>query len=140
MRDSLTSMKRQQAYKFELMPNGEQACLMRQYAGACRFVYNKALAWQNEQYQADNTFKFSYTRIANLLPQWKEELVWLKDAPSQTLQQSLKNLESSFRNFFAKRTDFPKFKKKGVSDSFRFPQGFNVSRLNNTTTVSFCRN
>ena len=41
-------------------------------------VYNKALAWQNEQYQADNTFKFSYSKIANLLPQWKTELAWLK--------------------------------------------------------------
>ena len=94
-------------------------------------VYNKALAWQNEQYQADNTFKFSYSKIANLLPQWKTELAWLKDAPSQTLQQALKNLESSFRNFFAKRADFPKFKKKGISDSFRFPQGFKIEQHNN---------
>ncbi len=124
-------MKRLQAYKFELMPDGEQSRAMRQYAGCCRVVYNKALAWQNEQYQADNTFKFNYTKIANLLPQWKAELAWLKDAPSQTLQQSLKNLESSFRNFFAKRADFPKFKKKGQSDSFRFPQGYKLEQQNN---------
>ncbi len=124
-------MKRLQAYQFELMPNGEQSRAMRQYAGCCRVVYNNALAWQNEQYQADNTFKFGYTKIANLLPLWKSELAWLKDAPSQTLQQSLKNLESSFRNFFAKRADFPKLKKKGVSDSFRFPQGFKVEQHNN---------
>ena len=124
-------MKRLQAYKFELMPNGEQSRAMRQYAGSCRVVYNKALAWQNAQYQADNTFKFGYTKIANLLPQWKDELTWLKDAPSQTLQQALKHLESSFRNFFAKRADFPKFKKKGVNDSFRFPQGFKLEQQNN---------
>ena len=124
-------MKRLQAYKFELIPNGEQTRSMRQYAGCCRVVYNKALAWQNAQYQADNTFKFSYTKIANLLPQWKAELTWLKDAPSQTLQQSLKNLESSFRNFFAKRADFPQFKKKGQSDSFRYPQGFKLEQHNN---------
>lgn len=122
---------RLQAYKFELMPNGEQARSMRQYAGCCRVVYNKALAWQNAQYQADNTFRFSYTKIANLLPQWKAELVWLKDAPSQTLQQSLKNLEASFRNFFARRANFPKFKKKGINDSFRFPQGFKVEQHHN---------
>ena len=65
------------------------------------------------------------------MPQWKTELAWLKDAPSQTLQQALKNLESSFRNFFAKRADFPKFKKKGISDSFRFPQGFKIEQHNN---------
>ena len=124
-------MKRLQAYKFELMPDGEQSRAMRQYAGCCRVVYNKALAWQSAQYQVDNTFKFGYTKIANLLPLWKGELTWLKDAPSQTLQQSLKNLESSFRNFFAKRADFPKFKKKGMSDSFRFPQGFKLEQHNN---------
>jgi putative transposase len=124
-------MKRLQAYKFELIPNGAQIRAMRQYAGCCRVVYNKALAWQNEQYQADNTFNFSYTKIANLLPQWKEDLAWLRDAPSQTLQQSLKNLESSFRHFFAKRADYPRFKKKGVSDSFRFPQGFKIEQQNN---------
>jgi putative transposase len=120
-----------QSYKFELMPNGEQTRAMRQYVGCSRFVYNKALAWQNAQYEAVKTFKFSYTKIANLLPQWKDELTWLKEAPSQTLQQSLKNLESSFRNFFASRADFPKFKKKGVSDSFRFPQGFKLEQHNN---------
>ena len=113
------------------MPDGEQTRAMRQYAGCCRVVYNKALAWQNTQYQADNTFKFGYTKIANLLPLWKGELTWLKDAPSQTLQQALKNLESSFRNFFAKHADFPKFKKKGMSDRFRFPQGFKLEQHNN---------
>lgn len=126
-------MKRLQAYKFELMPNGEQLRAMRRYAGACRFVYNKALAWQNEQYIADNSFKFSYTKLANLLPEWKKDqaTLWLKESPSQTLQQALKNLEASFRNFFAKRADFPKFKRRGQHDSFRFPQGFKVEQGNN---------
>ena len=126
-------MQRLQAYKFELMPNGEQIRAMRRFAGACRFVYNKALAWQNEQYQADNSFKFSYTKLANLLPEWKRstDTLWLSESPSQTLQQALKNLESSFRNFFAKRADFPKFKKRGQSDSFRYPQGFKVEQGNN---------
>ena len=125
-------MKRLQAYKFELMPNGEQIRAMSRFAGSCRFVYNKALAWQNEQYQADNSFKFSYTKLAKLLPEWKKspDTLWLSESPSQTLQQALKNLESSFRNFFAKRTDFPKFKKRGQSDSFRYPQGFKVEQGN----------
>ena len=126
-------MEQLQAYKFELIPNGEQIRAMCRFAGSCRFVYNKALAWQNEQYQADNSFKFSYTKIANLLPEWKKspDTFWLSESPSQTLQQALKNLESSFKNFFAKRADFPKFKKRGQSDSFRYPQGFKVEQGNN---------
>lgn len=126
-------MKRLQAYKFELMPNGEKIGLMRRYAGACRFVYNKALAWQKEQYANDKTIKFSYTKLANLLPDWKRDtaIAWLKEVPSQTLQQALKNLETSYRNFFAKRADFPKFKKRGQHDSFRYPQGCKLEQGNN---------
>ncbi|PJO76974.1 RNA-guided endonuclease TnpB family protein, partial [Neisseria sp. N177_16] len=118
-------------FKFELMPNGEQIRKMKQFCGCSRFVFNRALAYQNEQYQQDNSFKFSYTKIANLLPEWKRELDWLKDCHSQVLQQSLKDLESAFKNFFAKRADFPKFKRKGEKDSFRFPQGCKLEQQNN---------
>lgn len=123
-------MNIRKAFKFQLMPNGEQIRKMQQFCGSARFVFNKALDWQNTQYQADNTFKFRYTKIANLLPAWKKVHVWLSECHSQVLQQSLKDLEASFRNFFQKRADFPKFKKKGVKDSFRFPQGFKLDEVN----------
>jgi len=45
-----------QSYKYERMPNGEQARDMRRFAGACQFVYNKALAMQKENHQAGYTF------------------------------------------------------------------------------------
>ncbi|MFU2135697.1 RNA-guided endonuclease InsQ/TnpB family protein [Gallibacterium anatis] len=119
------------AFKFEIMPNGEQSRKIKQFCGCCRFVFNRALAWQNEQYQQDNNQKFSYSKIANLLPQWKKELIWLKECHSQVLQQSLKDLEKAFKNFFQQRADFPKFKKKGVKESFRFPQGCKLEQNNN---------
>jgi len=46
----------------------------------------------------------------------------LKFSPAQTLQQSLKDLERAYTNFFAKRAEFPRFKRKGARDSFRYPQ------------------
>ena len=52
---------------------------------------------------------------------WKQEFPWLKESPSQALQQSLKDLDKAWQNFFAKRADFPRFKKKGSGDSFRYP-------------------
>ena len=113
------------------MPNGEQIRKMKQFRGCSRFVFNRALNYQNEQYQKDNSFKFSYNKIANLLPEWKRELTWLKDCHSQVLQQSIKDLEKAFENFFAKRSDFPKFKRKGEKDSFRFPQGCKLEQENN---------
>lgn len=124
-------MQLRKAFKFEIMPNGNQIRRIKQFCGCSRFVFNRALAWQNEQYEQDNSFKFSYTKIANLLPQWKKELPWLKECHSQVLQQSLKDLESAFKNFFQKRADFPKFKKKGVKESFRFPQGCKLEQQNN---------
>ena len=124
-------MKIYKAFKFELIPNGEQIRIFKQFCGCSRFVFNRALAYQNERYDADNSVKFSYTRLTSLLPEWKRELLWLKDCNAQVLQQSLKDLESAFKNFFTKRSDFPKFKKKGSKESFRFPQGCKLEQHNN---------
>ncbi|MEZ2625240.1 RNA-guided endonuclease InsQ/TnpB family protein, partial [Paenalcaligenes hominis] len=98
----------------------------------CRFVFNRALAWQKDRYAADSTTKFSYTVLANFLPAWKKdkETEWLKHAPSQCLQQALKDLERAYKNFFAKRAAFPRFKKKGQSDRFRYPQGCKLDQEN----------
>jgi putative transposase len=124
------NMKRLQAFKFQIMPNGEQERCMRRFAGARRFVFNKALALQKQWYAADRSVKFSFVKLANLLPEWKEEHSWLKDSPSQALQQSLKDLDRAYQNFFAKRAAFPSFKKKGMGESFRFPQGFEIDQIN----------
>lgn len=124
-------MKRLQAFKFQLTPNGQQTRHMSRFAGSCRFVFNKALALQKEWYQSDPTSKFSYVKLANLLPSWKQEFAWLRESPSQALQHALKDLERAYQNFFAKRAAFPKFKKKGVSDSFRYPQGVKLDQANN---------
>ncbi len=115
-------MKRLQAYQYELMPNGEQRRNMRRFAGSCRFVFNKALALQKENHEAGNKF-IAYVAMAKLLTGWRNgvDTPWLKDAPCHPLQHALKDLEKAYKNFFAKRTDFPRFKRKGSGDSFRYP-------------------
>lgn len=125
------TMKIYKAYKFEIMPSGEQIRKMKQFCGCSRFVFNKALTYCNEEYELDKSFKISYTKLTDLLPKWKRELVWLKDCHSQVLQQSLKDLDRAFKNFFAKLSNFPKFKCKGEKDSFRFPQGCKLEQQNN---------
>ncbi|AOJ40986.1 cytosine methyltransferase [Burkholderia lata] len=115
-------MRRLQAFKFELMPNGEQQRDMRRFAGSCRFVYNKALALQKENYEAGGKL-VGYVAMAKHLTEWRNggETPWLKDAPVHPLQQALKDMERAYKNFFAKRAAFPKFKKRGQRDSFRYP-------------------
>ena len=124
-------MQRLQAYKFELRPNGEQERNVRRFAGSCRFVYNKALALQQERHKAGEK-KLGYAGLCTLLTEWKTqaEMLWLSETPSQALQQALKNLERAYKNFFEKRADFPRFKKKGQSDSFRYPQGIKLDQGN----------
>lgn len=95
------------------MPNGEQKRKMRRFAGDCRFVFNKALNLQKEWYAADQQTRFGYAKLTAQLPAWKKEFPWLKESPSQALQQSLKNLERAYISFFEKRADFPNFKRKG---------------------------
>ncbi len=58
------------------------------------------------------------------------ETQWLKDSPSQPLQQSLKDLERAYKNFFRKRAAFPRFKKRGQNDAFRYPQGVKLDQEN----------
>ncbi len=115
-------MRRLQAFKYELMPDGGQQRDMRRFAGACRFVFNKALAMQKERYEQGEK-KLGYAGLCKLLTEWRNstETAWLAHAPVHPLQQRLKDLERAYANFFAKRADFPRFKKKGQSDSFRYP-------------------
>ena len=104
------------------MPNGEQVRDMRRFAGSCRFVYNKALALQKENHEAGNKF-IGYVAMAKRLTGWRNSLdtPWLEDAPCHPLQHALKNVEKAFKNFFAGRADFPRFKRKGSGDAFRYP-------------------
>ncbi|EFJ2365162.1 IS200/IS605 family element transposase accessory protein TnpB [Escherichia coli] len=124
-------MKRLQAFKFQLRPGGQQEREMRRFAGACRFVFNRALARQNENHEAGNKC-IPYGKMASWLVEWKNatETQWLKDSASQPLQQSLKDLERAYKNFFQKRAAFPRFKKRGQNDAFRYPQGVKLAQEN----------
>ena len=118
----MIGMQRFQAFQYELMPNGETQRQLRRFAGSCRFVYNKALALQKANYEAGEKF-IGYVAMAKYLTAWRnrEETSWLKDSPVHPLQHALKNLDKAYQNFFAKRADSPRFKRKGSGDSFRYP-------------------
>jgi putative transposase len=122
-------MLRRQGYQFEAMPSGEQLRQLRGFGGSCRFVYNQALALNQQRYEAKEK-RLGYADLWALLPQWKLAHPWLADTPSQALQQSLKDLERAYTNFFEKRAAFPDFHKKGRKDSLRIPQGFEVDNQN----------
>lgn len=121
-------MQRLQAYKYELQPNGGQVRSMSRFAGSCRVVFNEALSLQKARYEAGEK-KLGYAGLCKELTAWRNgaplpsgrTATWLADGPVHTQQQTLKDLERAYTNFFAKRADFPRFKKKGQHDSFRYP-------------------
>lgn len=115
-------MRHLQAFKYELMPTGEQSRLMRCFAGCCRFVFNKALALQQERH-AVALPKLGYAGLCRQLTAWRHdaETAWLAEAPAQPLQQALKDLERAYTNFFEQRAGFPRFKQRGRHDRFRYP-------------------
>ena len=124
-------MERLQAYKFQLRPKAGQESLMRRFAGCCRFLWNKALALEKETYEKEGK-RLGFSLLCEALRDWKKEndTSFLAEAHSQILQQALKDLDRAYKNFFAKRADFPRFKRKGVHDAFRYPQGFRLDEDN----------
>ncbi|MGO0663439.1 RNA-guided endonuclease InsQ/TnpB family protein [Pseudomonas aeruginosa] len=121
-------MLRRQAYKFRIEPTSEQQRKLRQFAGACRCVFNEALTLQQRN-REDGGKYIGYVAMAKQLTAWRNGALlpsgrlapWLKVAPVHPLQHALKDLDRAYQNFFEKRADFPRFKKRGLHDSFRFP-------------------
>ena len=108
------------AIKYELNPTNTQKEQIKQTCGCCRKVYNTMLDRKISAYKENGTTLSSFELI-NQLPELKKELTFLKDAPSQSLQQAIRNLDTAYANFFRNGGGFPKFKKKGTRDSFRIP-------------------
>ena len=102
----------QKGVKFRIYPNREQKNLINQTLGCCRLIYNKGLAMRNEAYQ--NGDKIGYSQTSAMLTELKksEDFAFLKTVDSIALQQSLRDLDREFVNFFQKRVSHPVFKSK----------------------------
>ena len=90
-------MLRLQAYRFELIPNGEQKRKMQQFAGSARYVFNRALAIQNQEREATGRKRSGYAALCRMLTAWRNDppTAWLGEAPVPTTQQALRNLEAA---------------------------------------------
>lgn len=98
--------------KFRAYPNKEQQNLINQTLGCCRLVYNKGLVMRNDAYS--NGEKIGYSQTSAMLTDLKkqDDFTFLKNVDSIALQQSLRDLDRGFKNFFEKRSRHPQFKSK----------------------------
>ena len=101
------------SYKFKITPDDEQKALLVKHFGACRFVFNRYLNSRKERYLEEKK-SLNYYDNANDLTILKkdEQFSWLKEINSQSLQSSLRNLDTAYNKFFRKQTKFPRFKSK----------------------------
>ncbi len=123
-------MKIRKAYKYKLKTNIDIHNKLLQFSGCCRFVWNKAWS-MNEKRLEEKQSLIWYQEMAWFLTLWKqsEEFSFLKEAPSQALQQTLKSLERAIKDGFDRKQPLkrmPRYKKKGLHDSFLCPQGFKI--------------
>lgn len=113
-------------YKFRLKPSEAQAKQLTQIAGVCRLVWNLCLRQRTAAYSSRKKTLNSYAQIPEVT-QLRQECDWIREVPSQVLQQKVRDLDVAYRNFFGGWAAFPEFKKKGKArDSFRYPQGFKI--------------
>jgi putative transposase len=112
----------QRAYKYRFYPNKTQAEMLEQTFGCVRFVYNRTLAYSQEQYQQGNKTYFSDWN-KNLTDLKKAtEFEWLKAVSSVPLQQTLRHLDKAFKAFFKSGFGYPKFKSKRHKQSACYMQ------------------
>ena len=107
-------MKR--AYKYKLKPTMRQRQMLLQHFGCCRFIYNWGLNRKKDAYVNEKK-SIGYLQLARELTLLKNdgEHGWLKDVANESLQQSLRNLDNAYTQFFKAKKGFPKFKSKKCS-------------------------
>ena len=120
------------AFKYRIYPTEPQKELIAKHIGSSRFVYNLALETKNMAYIGAK-HNYSPFDLIKQLPELKKECAWLKEVNSQSLQQSVQNMDIAFKRFF-KGAGFPKFKSKHRGNqSFSIPQ--NVIVENNLLII-----
>ena len=124
------------AIKYELNPTSSQKEQIKRACGCCRLVYNTMLDRRISAYKESGK-TISAIELMRQLTELKSDKEFLKEAPSQSLQQAIRNLDSAYSNFFKKNgSGFPRFKKKGARDSFRLPIPCSIDYDNWTVKVA----
>ena len=125
------------AYKYRIYPTDEQKVLFAKTFGCCRFVYNWALNLKITAYE-ERKETLGNVYLTNLMKsELKAEHEWLSEVNSQSLQSSLRNLDTAYTNFFrnTKAVGFPRFKSRKSRQSFLCPQHCRVDFAKETITI-----
>ena len=129
------------AYKYRIYPTADQKILFAKTFGCCRFVYNWALNLKIAAYKSDKETLSNVYLTNRMKSELKQENEWLSEVNSQSLQSSLRNLDTAYKNFFRdKKVGFPRFKSRKNNQSFHCPQHCSVNFVNGSISIPklFC--
>ena len=118
------SVKSNIAYKFRIYPSENQAKLIEKTFGCVRLIYNCDLLYRYHTYKKEGKSK------SLLVTEYKKDFEFLKEVDSLALANAKLNLDKAFKNFFAKRSRYPKFKSKK-----RFKQSYTTNNINNNIRI-----
>ena len=128
--DVNNTVKITKGFKYRIYPTESQKQMMEQTFGNVRFVYNHFLNMRSEEWKNDHK-SICYNKTSSLLTDLKkeEEYSWLNLSDSMALQESLRDLDRAFQNFFKKNNDYPVFHSKHEKQSYRTRNQNNSIRI-----------
>ena len=106
------------AYVFRMYPDEKQKDLINKSFGVNRFIYNHFLEEKQNEYKKTGKSKSAFEECKEI-PYLIKEYPFLKEVDSCLIRNSILNLDDSFKRFFNKLGGYPKFKKKGIKDSYK---------------------
>lgn len=105
------------SHKIRIYPNPEQEQFLKKSCGVARFAYNWGLAeWQNQYKNGEKPNHFNLKKQFNSVK--KQEFPFVCEVSKCCAERAFTNLGRAYKNFFGRRAKYPRFKKKGVNDSF----------------------
>ena len=121
------------SFKVRIYPNKEQKLLLEKTFGANRFIYNYFLNLKSKLYEFYK-INLSYNNSSKALTELKKQKTWLKQVEAVSLQQTLRDLNSAYQNFFVGKSKYPNFKRKQDKNSYRTNQSIKIN--NRYITIS----
>src|SRR3990167_8358813 len=109
-------------HKIEIKANNKQRTYFARACGVARHAYNWALdQWQQQYTAGEKPSETSLRRQYNAIK--RIEFPWALEVTKVAPQQAIKNLGNAFARFFKQQGKYPRFKKRGIHDSFRADNG-----------------
>lgn len=118
----------QQRWTYRCYPTPEQEQILARTFGCVRYVYNWALAARSKAFKNGERMNYADSDKALTVLKRQPDTVWLNEVSSVPLQQALRDLQSAYSAFFAKRAAYPSFKRKAARATARYTRsGFKFS-------------